>query len=134
MTAGAPPRHLTVPPARSRDVLDMALVIPLHGPAGIFGPSCESCATLAVEEVNAEGGVLGREVHLVPVDGGNAPAEVATEIDALIRVGAIEAVTGWHISAVREVIAPTIGGRIPYAYTALYEGGECRPGVFMTGE
>jgi urea transport system substrate-binding protein len=134
MTAGAAPRHLTVPPARSRDVLDMALVIPLQGPAGIFGPSCESCATLAMEQINAEGGVLGRELNLVPVDGGRAPEAVATELDALIRADAIEAVTGWHISAVREVIAPVIGGRVPYAYTALYEGGERGLGVFMTGE
>ena len=52
--------------ARGRDVLDMALVIPLQGPAGIFGPSCESCAALAAQEINAEGGVLGRELNLVP--------------------------------------------------------------------
>jgi len=130
----ATPRHLTVPPSRGRDVLNMALVIPLQGPAGIFGPSCESCAALAMEEVNAEGGVLGRELNLVPVDGGTAPAIVAREVDALICAGAVEAVTGWHISAVREVVAPRIDGRVPYAYTALYEGGEHRPGVFLTGE
>jgi urea transport system substrate-binding protein len=134
MTSRVANEHLTVPPTRERDVFNMALVIPLQGPAGIFGPSCESCAALAMEEVNDEGGVLGRRLNLVPVDGGAAPAAVATEVDALIRVGAIEAVTGWHISAVREAIAPTIAGRIPYAYTALYEGGEHRPGVFMTGE
>jgi ABC-type branched-subunit amino acid transport system substrate-binding protein len=123
-----------VPPSRGRDVLNMALVIPLQGPAGIFGPSCESCATLAMEEINADGGVLGRELNLVSVDGGSEPATVATEVDALIRAGAVEAVTGWHISAVRETVAPKIGGRVPYAYTALYEGGEHRPGVFLTGE
>lgn len=134
MTPPAAPQHIAVRPSRERDVLNMALVIPLQGPAGIFGPSCESCATLAMEEINAEGGVLGRELNLVPVDGGTAPATVATEVDALIRAGAIEAVTGWHISAVREAVAPRIGGRVPYAYTALYEGGENRPGVFMTGE
>ncbi|WP_425415293.1 substrate-binding domain-containing protein [Pseudonocardia acaciae] len=128
------PAHLTVPPQRGRDVLNMALVIPLQGPAGIFGPSCESCAALAMEEVNAEGGVLGRELNLVPVDGGTAPSVVATDVDALIRAGAVEAVTGWHISAVREAVAPRIDGRVPYAYTALYEGGERRPGVFLTGE
>lgn len=128
------PTHLRVPPPSGGGVLNMALVVPLHGPAGIFGPSCESCAALAVEEINAGGGVLGRELNLVPVDGGNAPDVVATEVDALIRAGAVDAVTGWHISAVREAIAPTIAGRIPYAYTALYEGGEDRPGVFMTGE
>lgn len=134
MTSLAAPRHLAVPPPSGSSVLNMALVVPLHGPAGIFGPSCESCATLAMEEINAEGGVLGRELHLVPVDGGSAPEDVATEVDALICAGAVEAVTGWHISAVRETVAPRIGGRVPYAYTALYEGGENRPGVFMTGE
>lgn len=134
MTSVAAPTRLTVPPSAGRDVLNMALVIPLQGPAGIFGPSCESCAALAMEEINAEGGVLGRELNLVPVDGGTAPATVATEVDALICAGAVEAVTGWHISAVREVVAPRIRGRVPYAYTALYEGGEHRPGVFLTGE
>ena len=34
------------------DHFDVALVIPLQGPAGIFGPSCEACAELAAEEVN----------------------------------------------------------------------------------
>ncbi|GAA2547924.1 substrate-binding domain-containing protein [Pseudonocardia hydrocarbonoxydans] len=126
--------QLRVPPPTGGDVLNMALVVPLHGPAGIFGPSCESCAALATEEINAAGGVLGRELNLVPVDGGNPPAVVATEVDALIRAGSIEAVTGWHISAVREAVAPRIAGRVPYAYTALYEGGEHRPGVFLTGE
>lgn len=134
MTRDEAAARLTVPPSIGPDVLNMALVVPLQGPAGIFGPSCESCAELAVAEINAEGGVLGRELRLVPVDGGAAPEVVAAEVDALIKANAIEAVTGWHISAVREAVAPKIGGRIPYAYTALYEGGEHRPGVFLTGE
>ena len=128
-----PPR-LTVPPASRRDVLTMALVVPLQGPAGIFGPSCESCGTLAMEETNDEGGVLGRELRLLPVDGGAAPEAGAREVAALVTAGAVQAVTGWHISAVREAVAPAIDGRVPYAYTALYEGGESRPGVFLTGE
>ena len=118
----------------SRETLNVALVVPLQGPAGIFGPSCECCAQLAAEEVNAESGVLGRKLRLVPVDGGAPPARVADEIDALICAGAIDAVAGWHISAVREVVAPRIAGRVPYIYTALYEGGERSPGVFLTGE
>src|SRR3954469_2271767 len=78
-------QHLTAPPAHRRDALNMALVIPLQGPAGIFGPSCESCGSLAMEEINAEGGVLGRQLNLVPVDGGAAPATVAREVDGLVR-------------------------------------------------
>jgi urea transport system substrate-binding protein len=114
--------------------LDVALVVPLQGPAGVFGPSCELCAQLAAEEVNADGGVLGRELRFVVVDGGRPPAEVAAHTERLVGAGAVEAVTGWHISAVRNAVAPRIAGRAPYVYTPLYEGGERRPGVFLTGE
>lgn len=114
--------------------LEVALAIPLQGPAGIFGPSCELCAQLAVEEINARGGVLGREVHLVVVDAGAAPQDVADVIDLLIRADLVDAVVGWHISAVRQAVAPRIAQRVPYVYTPLYEGGERTPGVFLTGE
>ncbi|HWE92175.1 MAG TPA: substrate-binding domain-containing protein [Pseudonocardiaceae bacterium] len=115
-------------------VLNVALVIPLQGPAGIFGPSCELCAQLAAEEVNTEGGVLGRELRLLAVDGGAAPTTVAAEVEALVSMGVVGAITGWHISAVRREIVPRISGRVPYVYTAVYEGGEHTPGVFVTGE
>lgn len=114
--------------------LDFLLVIPLHGSAGIFGPSCELCAQLAVEEVNAEGGVLARELTLSVVDGSGPPQRVADEVGALVAAGLVEAVVGWHISAVRQAVAPRIAGRVPYVYTALYEGGERTPGVFLAGE
>ena len=117
-----------------RQTLDVALVVPLQGPAGVFGPSCELCARLAAEEVNADGGILARELRFVVVDGGRRPAEVAAHVNRLLTDGAIEAVTGWHISAVRNAVAPRIAGRAPYIYTPLYEGGEHRPGVFLTGE
>ena len=116
------------------DHFDVALVIPLQGPAGIFGPSCEACAELAAEEVNREGGVLGRQVRFVVVDGGRSPRRVADTVDALVTSGAVAAVTGWHISAVRQAIAPRVTGRVPYVYTPLYEGGERTPGVFLVGE
>lgn len=127
-------RLWTGPAPGGEETLDVALVVPLQGPAGIFGPSCECCAQLAAEEVNAESGVLGRELRLVLVDGGAPPAQVAAEVDALVSAGVVDAVAGWHISAVREVVAPRIAGRVPYVYTALYEGGERSPGVFLTGE
>lgn len=109
-------------------------MVPLQGPAGMYGPSCELCAELAVREINAGAGVLGREVSLVAIDGAAAPRSVAAEIDSLLSTRSIDAVVGWHISAVREAVAPTVSGRVPYVFTALYEGGERRPGVFLTGE
>jgi urea transport system substrate-binding protein len=114
--------------------LDVALVIPLHGSAGIFGPSCELCGQLAAEDLNSNGGVLARELRLSVVDGSGPPQRVADEVGALVASGVVDAVVGWHISAVRQAIAPRIAGRVPYVYTALYEGGERTPGVFLAGE
>lgn len=111
----------------------IALVVPLQGPAGIFGPSCEAVAATALRELNRSG-LLGREVRVEVVDGGATPARVAADVRRLVDAGAVDAVTGWHISAVRNAVAPVTAGRIPYVYTSLYEGGERRPGVFCSGE
>jgi urea transport system substrate-binding protein len=114
--------------------IDIALVFPMQGPAGIFGPTCELCAQLAVEQINADGGVLGRQLRLLPVDGGAPPRQVADEVEALVSLGAVQGVTGWHISSVRQALAPRIAHRVPYVYTALYEGGERTEGVYLTSE
>ena len=61
-----PAEVLEGPPTPSRaddawhQTLHVGLVIPLQGPAGMFGPSCEASAALAVEEINADSGALGR--------------------------------------------------------------------------
>ncbi|MEU1513824.1 substrate-binding domain-containing protein [Streptomyces sp. NPDC005811] len=114
--------------------LNVALVYPMQGPAGIFGPACEACARLAAEEINKAGGVLGRELRLLEVDGGADPRSVADEVEALVATGVVHGVTGWHISSVRQAMAPRVAHRVPYVYTALYEGGERTDGVFLAGE
>jgi urea transport system substrate-binding protein len=113
---------------------DVAFVVPRSGPAGIVGPSCEACGQLAADEVNAAGGVRGRELRLHVVDGGRAPGDVARDVARLVAAGAVRAVTGWHTSAVRQALVPVLAGRLPYVYSPLYEGGEQAPGVFLTGE
>lgn len=120
--------------AMGREVVEVAFVVPGSGPSGIYGPSCLASGRLAVSEANDDGGLLGRELRLRVVDGGSAPGLVAAEVGALVDSGQVEAVTGWHTSAVRECLAPRLRGRVPYVYTAVYEGGECRPGVYLTGE
>jgi ABC-type branched-subunit amino acid transport system substrate-binding protein len=114
--------------------LNVAFVYPMQGSAGIFGPACEACARLAAEEINKAGGVLGKELKLLEVDGGADPQKVAEEVEALVTTGAAHGVTGWHISSVRQAVAPRVAHLVPYVYTALYEGGERTDGVFMTSE
>lgn len=116
------------------DVIDIAFVVPESGPSGIYGPSCQAIGRFAATEINHAGGILGREVRLHTVDGGQSPARVAGEVEVMVELGLVEAVTGWHTSAVREALAPRLRGQVPYVYTAVYEGGEHTPGVFLTGE
>ncbi|MGW0160237.1 substrate-binding domain-containing protein [Mycobacterium sp. NPDC003323] len=123
------------PPRRERPSdFTIAMVVPLQGTAGLFGPSCESMSDLVVHDLNAGGGILGREVKAILVDGGDQPARVAAEVDALISDGSVDAVTGWHISSVRHALAPVVTDRVPYVYPALYEGGETRGGIYCGGE
>lgn len=114
--------------------LRVAFVVPLQGPTGIYGPSCLACGELAVEQLNAANGIAGRSVELVVVDAGRDPEVVAEEVGALVDAGSVEAVAGWHISAVRQAITRRVGGRVVYAYAAMHEGRDDTPGVFMLGE
>jgi len=122
------------PRRKERSTVEVALLIPLSGSAGLFGPSCESCAELAKEEINETGGMLGRRVNLVPVDAAGPVRRVVRDIDTMVKDGVVDAVVGWQTSNVRQAIAPWVTRRVPYVYTALYEGGERTPGVFLTGE
>ena len=126
---------LSLAGARNRsDRLKIAFLIPLSGPAGLWGPSCQTSAVLASREVNAAGGILGREVELVFADAGADPEQVADDTLDLIAEHRAEAVIGMHISAVRVALVHALRGRLPYVYTPVYEGGERSPGLFMIGE
>jgi len=116
------------------DVVRVAFVVPLQGPTGIYGPSCLACAELAVEQLNAGAGIAGRRVELLVVDAGRDPDVVADEVARLVDGQLVEAVAGWHISAVRQAITRRIGGRTVYAYAAMHEGFDDTPGVYMLGE
>ena len=70
----------------------------------------------------------------MPVDAAAPLPWVVQEIEAMVFHGVVDAVVGWQTSTVRQAIAPFVAGRVPYVYTALYEGGERTPGVFLTGE
>jgi ABC-type branched-subunit amino acid transport system substrate-binding protein len=112
----------------------VGLVVPTSGTLGLIGPGAVNCAQLAADEINAAGGLLGRPVELVLIDGGRAVPEVAAEVGGLVRAGTVHAVVGVHPSDVRLALVPAIGGAVPYVYTPPYEGGQRTPGVYLAGE
>jgi ABC-type branched-subunit amino acid transport system substrate-binding protein len=123
-------RNLSLPDQSFR----VALALPHQGPAGMFQLACRAAAELAAMEINAAGGVAGRPMEFIDVDAGGRPAVAAREIKGLVDLGAIHAVTGWHLSNAREAIARVVEGRVPYVFAPAYEGGERRDGVLCSGE
>lgn len=121
-------------PRWARRELKVALCVPLGGSAGLWGPSALASAELAVAELNGADGMAGHECQLITVNAADDdPAVEATLID-LVGSGEVDALVGLHTSSVRQRIVRAVGGRLPFVYTPLYEGGERTPGVFAIGE
>jgi urea transport system substrate-binding protein len=116
-----------------RDVLRVGLAVPLSGPLALTAPSAVDLAGLAVDEVNAAGGVAGRQVELVAVDSGGLPEVVAAEAAALHRAGVFELLVGFHTSDVYRALERALPPGTPYVFTPPHEGGRQRPGVVRLG-
>lgn len=118
---------------RTEECLRVCLVIPQSGALGMVGPSALDAALLAAHEVNTAGGVQGRYVDLVLVDGGRSPMVVAREVAGLSAAGAIDVVTGFHTSDVHRAVEAVAAGRTPYVFTPPHEGGKRKRGVVCIG-
>ncbi len=134
---GAALAGVAVAPLRTAiaaEPLKVGVLIPLSGPAGLFGPSSQNCAMLAAKEINANGGVLGRQIELQFADVGGPPADATRAALKLWKGEKTEAFIGMHDSAVRGALTNLFKGQVPYIYTPVYEGGECSTGTYVLGE
>jgi ABC-type branched-subunit amino acid transport system substrate-binding protein len=119
---------------RAASPLNVAVMLTMSGPAGLFGPSAKACAELAVQTINARGGVLGRSINALFGDAGLPPAEASQTALKLWKGQGAQVVIGMHDSAVRGALVGLFKGQVPYFYTPVYEGGECARGTYVNGE
>lgn len=66
----------------------------LHGSEAAFGNSSHEGTVLAIEQVNAAGGVLGKKINLIYEDNQSKPGESATIVKKLITRDHVVAVLG----------------------------------------
>ncbi|WP_330183635.1 ABC transporter substrate-binding protein [Nocardia sp. NBC_01503] len=122
----------TNPPGARFEVLHIA---PLQGHAGVYGPSCEALAQLALDEINSDTGILGRELCLTLVDGGVEPERLGAEVSALLSTGLVQAITGSPTAAGRMAVMRAAAGRVPCVFGIGHDGlAPSQSGTFMIGE
>ncbi|HUN50618.1 MAG TPA: ABC transporter substrate-binding protein, partial [Candidatus Sulfotelmatobacter sp.] len=57
-----------VPLTAAADTIKIGSPLPLSGPASVYGVPIAKGAEMAVQEINAKGGLLGRKVELLERD------------------------------------------------------------------
>lgn len=91
-------------------------------------------ATLAVEEINAAGGVLGRPIEAVSYDPASCERRYGELTEKLIVEDRINTIFGAYKSSARKEMLPVIERRNAlFFYPTLYEGFEFSPNVFYGG-
>lgn len=112
----------------------IALMTAQEGAAGLWSPSAQACARLAVHEINCGQGILGRPVELVLVNAGSTGRSAAEAAHLAVEIEEVDAIVGMFPSYGRAPAAEAIRERVPFIYTPQFEGLEQGSGVVTTGE
>ncbi|WP_293144323.1 urea ABC transporter substrate-binding protein [Microcoleus sp. bin48.metabat.b7b8b9.023] len=106
----------------------------LTGTMSISEISVKDATLLAVEEINAAGGVLGRPLEAVIADGASDLQTFAQKAKQLLQESQVAVVFGCWTSASRKAVLPAFEyGNGLLFYPVQYEGLEQCPNIFYTG-
>jgi ABC-type branched-subunit amino acid transport system substrate-binding protein len=78
----------------SKDSVLFGVFGPMTGPAAETGKQIKSGAIMAVEEINAKGGILGKKIELVFGDSESKPSSAVGMMERLITHDKVQLVTG----------------------------------------
>lgn len=111
----------------SGDPIKIGGLFHLTGVGAIWGPLQQQPATLAVEEINASGGVLGRPLELLVEDDETNPDVTVQKATKLTLEDKVDALFGLVYSSTRSAVAANVADRykVPYFYPTYNEGGVC---------
>ena len=132
---------MTVSRAVAADPIRIGVISPLTGAWTVYGKAHISGFELAVEEINAAGGVLGRQIEMVIGDSKTEPRIVVEQANRLIRQERVDLLAGTFSSAERNAAGPVVKAADKILlYPTWYEGqekeyypGVCNPNIFMFG-
>ena len=94
----------------------------------------QQATCLAVEEINAAGGVLGRELQLVCFNPACTPRRYASMTEELILEHGVRLIMGCYMSSTRKAVIPIVERHNALLFYATpYEGFEYSRNVFYAG-
>jgi branched-chain amino acid transport system substrate-binding protein len=119
-------------PATAAEPIKIGVPIGLSGANSVVAPSVVQSAELAVAEINAAGGVLGRMLTLDVADDQSGAAGAQKSYDNLIFQKKVDALITMETSAARNAGLPIVArGKTPFIYTSYYEGRSCSPYMYV---
>lgn len=125
---GARPAH-----ALGNDI-PVGLLFSLTGSVAVVEHTLHDAALLAIEEINAQGGIHGRMLRPIIEDPASDPATYADRARRLMIRDECISVFGSYTSASRQAVLPVVEQRNNlYWYPTLYEGRECSRNIMYGG-
>jgi len=91
---------------RGPEEIKIGAILPLTGEAAKYGKSAKRGIDLALEEINAKGGIKGKKLTIIYEDSKGNPKEGVSAILKLITVHKVPAILGAMSSSVTLAIAP----------------------------
>jgi urea transport system substrate-binding protein len=106
----------------------------LSGTMAISEVTVRDAIKLAVDEINAAGGVMDKQIELIGEDGASEPTVFAEKAEKLISSDCVAAVFGGWTSSSRKAMLPVFESADSLLYYPVqYEGLESSPNIFYTG-
>ena len=118
----------------SGDTIKIGSLHSLSGTMAISERTVRDSVELAVEQINADGGVMGKQIETVVEDGASDPAVFAEKAQKLITSDCVAAIFGGWTSSSRKAMLPVVEDNNALLYYPVqYEGLEASENIFYTG-
>ena len=118
----------------SGSTIKIGFVNSLSGTMAISETTVNKSLHMAADEINAAGGVLGKQLEVVDQDGKSEPAVFAEKARSLIEKECVAAVFGGWTSSSRKAMLPVFeADNALLFYPLQYEGMESSPNIFYSG-
>jgi len=115
--------------------IKVGLIAELTGPLSFMGIAGANITRMVIDDINAGGGILGRQVELFLEDGETTDSVAEARAAKLVEQDRVDVIFGGIYSSTRQAIkkSAVTKGKLLYLYPEQYEGRECDPLIFCTG-